>query len=243
MSKLFRYALRRLIFNKFFLVLLLVIAFYSWKLLDGEIILGVSYTAPFSSWSYGAFLALVLPLLLITLLFFITHLYSRKEKRVRVLAMATPIDPVQYGAVKCLAIATGFLLISGVTIGISFAFYADTFRFYDFGAFVNPIIMTLLPSMLFVTGIGMVAGRIHPALLYALMLLLLLMGKASLPYALDLLGDSFFRTAPLTLPVGSSGEPDFIVPTAVIIGKLGFSLAGILFTGIGLNDFKRKRYT
>lgn len=102
--------------------------------------------------------------------------------------------------------------------------------------------MTLLPAMLFVTGLGMAAGRVHPALLYLLMLLMLLIPKLSLPYALDLLGGSFFQAAPLTLPVGASGEPDYFVPAAALMGKFGLSLAGIVLAGIGLSNFRKKRY-
>ena len=61
--KIFKYELKRLLVNKVFAVLLVITAFYSWQVLDREIVMGVAYTAPFSQWSYGAFLGNILPLL------------------------------------------------------------------------------------------------------------------------------------------------------------------------------------
>ena len=78
MFKIYYYELRRLLVNKFFLCLLLITAFYSYQTMSGEIILGIADTAPFSGWSYGVYLAKVLPLLLVSLLFFISFLYLRK---------------------------------------------------------------------------------------------------------------------------------------------------------------------
>ena len=61
MFKIYYYELRRLLVNKFFLCLLLITAFYSYQTMSGEIILGIADTAPFSGWSYGVYLAKVLP--------------------------------------------------------------------------------------------------------------------------------------------------------------------------------------
>ena len=69
--------------NKFFFLLLLITLIYSLIILSWDVILGIAYTAPFSSWSYGAYLASVLPLLMVTLLFFITFMYSRQENQVK----------------------------------------------------------------------------------------------------------------------------------------------------------------
>lgn len=240
MSKLCGYELKRLIFNKFFLGLFLITIIYGWQLLGGDIILGVAYTAPFSEWSYGTFLSSIAPLLFITLLFFITYLYSKNEKAVRVLTTATPISPIQYGLVKCFAIFIGFFIIVTATILTSFIFYANTFKFYHFTQFIFPFVLTIIPAMLFIMGVGMIAGQIHISIIYTFMVLLLLLQNISLPYFFDLFGHSFFQSYPLTLPIGSSGEPAFFVPSSVIIGKLIFSLIGIIFITISLFRYKKK---
>ena len=190
MIKLFGYELRRLLFNKFFMGLLVITGLYSYQILSGDIIVGVANTAPFSRWSYGAFLSAVLPLLLITLLFFTTFLYSRKEKQVGAITFATPIDPLHYGFLRCLAMVTGFVVISGVAIVFSLIFYARVFRFTAFGDFLVPILLTLVPAMFFTLS-RTHSGAMHSGLLYALMLILLLLGQMPLPYSVDLLGGTF----------------------------------------------------
>ena len=46
MRNIFLYECKRLLWNKFFFGLLLVLLFYGWQVLTGATILGVSHTAP-----------------------------------------------------------------------------------------------------------------------------------------------------------------------------------------------------
>lgn len=81
MNRIFKYELKRLIINKFFLGLLIISALYSHEIMRGDIILGISNTAPFSGWSYGTYLAKVLPILLVTLLFlYLFFIKTGKER-------------------------------------------------------------------------------------------------------------------------------------------------------------------
>lgn len=57
MRKIFLYECKRLLWNKFFAGLVLVLLFYGWQVLRRVTILGVSHTAPFSPWSFGDFLS------------------------------------------------------------------------------------------------------------------------------------------------------------------------------------------
>lgn len=239
MIKIYRYELKRLLVNKFFVGLLVITGLYSYQMLSGDIIQGIANTAPFSSWSYGAYLADVLPLLLITLLFFITFLYSNKEKKVARLTAATPVEPVHYGLVRCLAMITGFIGIAAVIILISFVFYTQVFQFTSFGNFILPIGFTLLPAMLFTLGAGLLAGRLNRGLLYALMLLLLVIGQLPLPNAFDLFGSHFYQTVPSTLPLGIDGEPAFTIPVAAWIGKALYTAMGLLLSWLGFMRFKK----
>ncbi len=241
MTKLFKYELRRLIVNKFFFGLLAVAALYGWHLMRDVVLLGVSNTAPFSGWSYGTFLASVLPILLVAMLFFVSFLYSNQERKVRTLTEATPIDPVRFGFLRCGAMIVGFLLIAAVPVGLSLLFYAVNFRFTHFGGFVLPTLITLVPAMMFTMGLGMAAGRLRPSLVYALMLVVLLLGYFPLPYAVDLFGKNFFQGFPLTMPAGGDMEPAFTVPAAVWLGKSAYLLAGILLAGFGLGEFRKQR--
>ena len=71
MIKIFQYECKRLLWNKFFFGLLLVILFYGGQVLNSVTILGVSHTAPFSPWSFGDYLSRMIPLLWIGLILII----------------------------------------------------------------------------------------------------------------------------------------------------------------------------
>jgi hypothetical protein len=234
LGKIFKYELKRLIFNKFFFALLAVTVLYSYQILSKDIIIGVAYTAPFSGWSYGKYLSDTLPLLLTTLLFFITFMYSNQEKHVKQLTFATPVDPLKYGMIKCSAMAAGYLISSLFVIIMSFVFYGMIFRFYGLAGFIVPIGITLIPGMFFVFGVGLLAGSVQPNILYGLMIAVLLIGFLPLPAFTDIYGGHLFSTYPLQLPVGLDGEPAFSLPVSFLVGKVVFSAVGLaaMFFGI-----------
>lgn len=222
--KIYKYELRRLLCNKFFVGLLVITMFYSYQVMDGEIVLGVANTAPFSGWSYGAFLSDILPLLLITLLFFITFLYSPNEKKVQTITDTTPMDPTKYRLIRCFAMITGFVISDVAAIAVSLVFYGRIFHFTGFGGFVAPTLVALLPALLFILGIGMIAGKLHPVSVYALIPVVLLLALVPLPDAADLFCGSFFSNYPATLGVV---EPAFSVPVFVMTGRCAYALVGL----------------
>ena len=80
MRKVMRYECKRLLWNRFFVGLVLVLLFYGWQVLGGTTILGVAHTAPFSPWSFGDYLSRMTPLLWVGVLFFLTFFtYSFKS--------------------------------------------------------------------------------------------------------------------------------------------------------------------
>ena len=62
--KIIRYELKRLIFSKYYVFLLLITGLFAYYILSQKVILGTAYTAPFSNWSYTTFLCDMLPYLL-----------------------------------------------------------------------------------------------------------------------------------------------------------------------------------
>lgn len=237
MFKVLCYELRRLLLNKFFIALALITGFYGYSLLGGDIIMGVAGTAPFSGWSYGAFLAGIAPILMVTALFFVSHLYTPGEARTRTLTMATPVDPRACGLVKLAAIAVGSLLICGVAVSVSLVFYARVFGFTAFGGFLAPMAFVLAPCMLAAIGAGVALGRLHPALVYGLMLCCLLLGRTGLPAGVDLPGAGFFHTQPLSLPAGVTGEPAFLIPPGVAWARAACAGAGLALALAGIAAF------
>lgn len=196
--------------------------------------LGTANTSPFSQWSFGIYLSRMLPILLITLLFFVSFLYSGQEQKVRRITDITPVDQKQLGLLRCGAIIVGFVCIFAVSVYVSLWFYGVNFRYADFSHFLQPALLTLIPAMLFVLGIGIMIGKIHPALIYALMPLVFLLGYLPIPNALDLFGSSFFQKMPLSLPIGTEGEPAFTVPFSVWIGKIMYAAIGVLLITKGV---------
>ena len=239
MSRIFWYELKRLIFNRLFLALLIITGLYSYLILEKEIILGIAFTAPFSPWSFASYLANILPLLMITLLFFTTFMYSNHEKQVRQLTFATPVDPFKLCLVKCASIAAGFLVIALFVIILGMAFFIILFRFNSFGDFILPIILTLVPCLLFVLGTGLLLGGLQHNILYILMIAALLFTFLPLPDFFDLYGARFFSTHPLTLSVESDGEPAFTLPASFILGRFSFCTAGVLMILLGVKRYKK----
>ena len=242
MYRIFWYELKRLMFNRLFLALLIITGLYSYMTLNREIILGIAFTAPFSPWSFSAYLATIMPLLMITLLFFITFFYSNNEKQVRQITFATPVEPFKFGLVKCLSIAASFLAMSLFVIALGIVFFVILFRFYYFWGFIMPIAITLIPCFLFILGAGLLLGNFQHNILYILMIAVLLLGFlpnfVSLPVFLDMYGSNFFNTYPLTLPVGPDGEAAFTLPVSFILGRVFFCTVGVLMVLFGIKIYK-----
>jgi hypothetical protein len=240
LSKIFRYELRRLVWNKFFLGLLIINGVYAWYTLTHDIIAGIAYTAPFSPWSFGAYLAKVMPLAVLTVLFLISTYFSKKEKQAEVLTTATPVNPVAYSLVRCGAVAVCFLIISALVIALGDCFYAFVFAYRNFSAFILPSFLILLPCFLFALGIGYLAGRIHPVLLYVLMLVALVAGFAGIGGAFDFFGAGYFGSRPLTLPVGADGEPAFTLGAGFWTARVVYLALGVIVLVIGISAFRHK---
>lgn len=237
MIRLFKYELKRLILNKFFLGLLILSILYSRNVMTSDIILGISNTAPFSGWSYGMYLSKILPILLITLLFFISFLYSKSEKKVSALTKATAISPIKFQLLRFGTILVAFVFITMVPVIYSLWFYTVNFKFSNYGSLILPLLVTILPPMIFIFGLGVMGGRFHQGTIFTLMLIVVVISYLPLPYYMDLLGSNFYKGYPQTL---NTIEPTFSLPTSIIISKLIFSIIGIML--IISSTIQRNRY-
>lgn len=240
MSRILKYELRRLIWNKFFWGLLIINGAYAWYILATDIIAGVSYTAPFSQWSYGAFLASVMPISVLTLLFMLSFYFTKREKQVEILTSTTPVNPIHYTLVRCTVVAICFLVICTVICGMSIYFYISIFNYSNFSAFFLPAAIIIVPCFIFSIGAGFLAGRIHQGFLYVLMFIALAVGFAGAGGSFDFFGGSYFRAYPITLPVGMDGEPVFTVSAFFWVARIGYVTLGIILLIIGLYSQKQK---
>ncbi len=225
MIKIFQYECKRLLWNKFFFGLLLILLFYGWQVLNSVTILGVSHTAPFSPWSFGDYLSRMLPLLWIGTLFFLTFYTSPKARRAAVLMDATPMPPKQYALVRCAAALTGGVLLSLLCMGEAAVFYSRMFGWYGWGSLLLPALATLLPALVFALGSGWLLGQIRPWLVYVWMAVPFLCMALPLPDALGIWNGHFFSKYPLAL---GTLDPAFSMPAAVLIVQCILLAAGIV---------------
>lgn len=223
MSKIFRYELRRLLLNKLFIGILAASMVYGGLTLTTATILGTANTAPFSPWSFGEYLSRLLPMISLGELFFLTFFTSRQEQQTAVITQATPVSQRKYAAVRCGAVLLGTAVLALCVVGLCWGFYVRLFHWTGFTELLAPLLLTLLPTVVFCLGVGWALGRVHPSLVYALMAAVFLLSWAPLPQALGLSLGSFFTDYPRTLGVL---DPAFSVPASVLCGRGAYLLAG-----------------
>ena len=153
MIKIFQYECRRLVWNKFFLGFLLVLLFYGWQVLNRVTILGVSHTAPFSSWSFGDYLSRMLTLLWIGTLFFLTFFTSGKARRVTILTDAAPMSRRRYALARSAAALVGTGMVSLACLAEAAVFYVRYFGFVRLELLL-PALVILPPALVFALGSG-----------------------------------------------------------------------------------------
>ncbi len=210
MRKIFRYECRRLLWNKFFIGLAVVLLFYGALVLHAVTILGVAHTAPFSPWSFGDYLcpddapAVDRDAVLSDLLYLAQGpAGGRPHGRHADAARAVRLGPVRRGpdggraAEPCCAWWRQRCST------------AVCFSWYSWGSLLLPALVTLLPALVFALGSGWLLGRIRPWLVYVWMALPFLLAALPLPEALGLWNGSFFTAYPLTL---ETLDPAFVLP-------------------------------
>ncbi|MDR0497402.1 MAG: hypothetical protein LBH42_07295 [Treponema sp.] len=234
MSKIFYYELKRLLFNKFFFCLFFINGFFAWYTLTTDTIAGIAHTAPFSPWSFSAYLATIMPIVILTVLFLLSFYYSKKEKQVKTLTCATPVNTIHYALVRMAVIALGFLLLSVLIIGMSVFFYAFFFEFYKYTVFIMPCLITILPCFVLILGLGMILGRVNTGLLYALMLVSLAMNFIQLPGAFDFFGKRFYSSTPMSMLLAADGEPAFVLSGTFLAARAFYFVIGTIILIVGV---------
>ena len=203
MRKILIYELKRLLWNRFFLGILLVLLFAGWQVLSGVTLLGVAHTAPFSPWSFGDYLRRMLPLLWIGALFFLTRFTSGGAQRVAVLTDASPVPPRRYAGVRSAAALLATALLCGLWA---------------------PALFVLLPALVFALGAAWRLGQKRPWLVFAWMALPLLLSALPLPAELGLWNGTLFSEYPLRL---GTLDPAFSLPGQAVAMQGAFLGAGL----------------
>lgn len=238
MGKIFRYECRRLLWNKFFIGLAVVLLSYGAFVLHAVTILGVAHTAPFSPWSFGDYLSRMMPLLWIGMLFFLTFYTSPQARRTAILTDAAPMPPKQCALVRCAAALTGGVLLSLLCMAEAAVFYGRMFRWYSWGGLLLPALVTLLPALVFALGSGWLLGQIRPWLVYGWMAAPFLLAALPLPEALSLWNGCFFTAYPLTL---GTLDPAFVLPAGAAAAQIGLLVLGAALLAAGGSRRKAMR--
>ena len=225
MRKIFRYECRRLLLNKFFAGLVLVLLAYGAMVLESATILGVSHTAPFSPWSFGDYLSRMLPLLWVGAAFFLTFFTSGRARRAMALTDAAPMDARRYAWARCAAALAGTALLALCCLLEAAVFYGRYFGWYAWGSLLLPALATLAPTLVFALGCGWLLARIRPWLLYPWMLLPFAVSALPLPEALGLWNGSLFTALPLTL---GTLDPAFTLPASAVAAQLVLLACGAI---------------
>ncbi|MCL2058291.1 MAG: hypothetical protein FWH01_04430 [Oscillospiraceae bacterium] len=124
------------------------------------IIRGVANTAPFSSQSFGYYMAHVMPLMSIALIFGLWTNYSPAARWVGALTAATPGDGWAYALLKCGAALTAWLIVSVCTILFGMIFLIRIFGdAVQVGDLLLPCAAAVLPPALLIFAAALLAGR------------------------------------------------------------------------------------
>lgn len=242
MIKVFGYELKRLLTSGLYIAMLAVNAVFAWYLLTTDIIEGTAYTAPFSVWSNCAYIGKTLPIAIITVLLLQAGYYGKHQKRVELLTSAAPVTYALTLLIRTAALGVSFLVICIVNGLLGAVFYAAFFGYYGFGAFIFPALLEIIPCFVFSAGIGHLAGRIHQGLVYVLLPIVFIAGFFGASGAFDPFGSGFFSAYPLTLPLNSDGEPDFVMDLVWLIARFVYLAlgAGLLLINITLRPKTRR---
>lgn len=239
MIKIFGYECRRLLGGKAFLGMTAVTLWYAIQILRGEVIWGIADTAPFSPWSFGYYLAALLPFLCAAGLLLLAGFYTLCVRQTMALIQATPMPLWKYTLMRCGVVVLGLGLLSLCVVGMGVLFLRNLFGAVSMDGYVTAAALTLLPLPILVLGLGATIGRSKAverwgtAPLYALAVLLLLL--PALPGAWELTGLSFFRDYPAVLGVL---DPPLQIPLSLWIGRGAMLLAGLGLFGLG-GDIKK----
>ncbi len=239
-----KYEIKRLVFNKKFFYIVLIIGVLSYDFLTRLVIGGYGYSAPFSQLSYSLFMSMMVPFSLIVLFLLCTTVSSRKEIGARKIIFSSPLKQTKYYAIKAASILVAFLITALVPIIMSFIFYSITFNYHNFLNFIVPIILFFLPPVFLAIGLFFLVGSISNKLLYILIPVIFFFTSFNFnqPYLLDLSGTCYINRFSYTIdPMLASSNILPNISSSFLISRLVLIAVGfILFFITGMRKHIEK---
>ena len=224
MNKIYGYECKRLIFNKFFIGIGVLILIYGWQVLKNVTILGVSFTAPFSAWSFGDYVSRMTVFLWIGTLILLSFYHSKEEKRREGIFAATSLKPCVHELLRCGAVLTAAIILVILTILPAVIFYGNAFQLYPFGMIALVSLITLLPVVVFALGSGKLLAHAGRPFLFLWMIVPFVLKALNLPEAFGLFNGSLFADRPLALGVL---DPEFSLPAGTVIAQCMVFMLGL----------------
>lgn len=225
--KILRYEVQRVLFTKPYLLLSLVTAVYSVFILQTRTLYGEYGTAPFSEWSFTAYLLTLMPVLSTMILVYIAKTNDSNERLVQNVTRSTPTPAGKQLMIKYLAIAVGFFVNLLIVVLAAYIFYAVKLKLF---APLNLLLCTFivaLPQLLLLGGVGLWVARLKSGAVYGVIALLFFASAIGvmLPMSVDVLGNSWLSAAESGTLV--KGVINFVIPA-------GYALSRVVISCIGL---------
>lgn len=222
MSRVFVYELRRLFGAKTFAGALLISLFYAWQTLHTKVIRGIAHTAPFSPWSFGAYLAVLLPLLCALMYLLLWDVFSPAAQRLRPLTEASGVDMRRYYLLRFTAVGLVCFVFMLLLAAAGIAFVGSLFPICP-ADFIFPFLLCVVPSLIFLLGAGAFFGSLRPAFIFVLIPVMLAFGISPLPLWAQPFMSGFFESYPLML---TELDPAFSVPVSLLVCRIAYTLLG-----------------
>lgn len=238
---LFKYELKRTLFSKANAVMFTLALLFSVFTLYTETIQGVSGTAPFSPWSYSKFLCDIHTIVLLSLMFSVSGLFSKNEQRVREVTSCTSLPQKTVIRTKSLVLFTNYLIQVMGCILISLLFYKVTFQFVNVQSYLLPIVLLLFPAFMFVFGTSLFLGSKSQALLFTWIPIVLIGSWVTLGSTvfIDVFAKGYVTYQPSLMPVDRFGEPVFRLAWGFIWSRLLFTLVGAVLYAASFKKTKK----
>lgn len=239
--KIFHYELRRVIFAKGYVFLLILILLYSSYTIKTSVLHGYANTAPFSEWSFIQYLLSITPFLSTILLFYLSKLYSPSEKKVMNITSSMKFSGPLYFFIKISVVAIAYLFATLLALIVCFIFYGKVFGFYDYKNFMSCILLVLIPQLVLILGIGLWISKINYNFSYVLIALIFILSlkNDTSSYYLDFLGSSIMKIPMNQIPV--KGVIAYVIPNDYIVSRVLFSIIGISLILIGCMRYNMVR--
>ncbi|HEY8422826.1 MAG TPA: hypothetical protein VIL05_13965 [Thermoclostridium sp.] len=191
----FRYEIKRLMYSKEYLLLLIVVLVYSMSLLRGVVIYGVNYTAPFSLLTFGTYCFSLSPFYFVLLLVLCARQFRTSERGAEAIICTTSMPFHIFRLIRLSAIGCAFLVAISLPFIACFVFYSLVFDYTFFGTLLLQGMLIIIPPAIFLSGISMLLGKRNPAAVYILLVAVLIISvfKITLPAFIDINGSALVQ--------------------------------------------------